>query len=150
MQFEEVRDRLAAAVTATGSGVAEARIREAELRIGAFPDDYRQYLGYFGWAILGHYEIFGLGQDVPGYLNVVQMTLAERLEPAVPLPGAYVCVMNDGGGNLLCFDSGRLVAGESSATPMLLWDHELGAEQAPEIVAASFADWLAYLLETLV
>lgn len=146
MEFEQIRESLAAATTARGEGVTEAEILEAEMQIGAFPRDYRHYLKEFGWVAIGHYEVYGLGRGIPDYLDVVRMTLVERQEPAVPMPDGYICVMNDGGGNLLCFDSSGVIAESRDSTPIRLWDHELGVDQAPEFVADSFADWLMHLL----
>ncbi|MGH3737631.1 MAG: SMI1/KNR4 family protein [Micromonosporaceae bacterium] len=86
-------------------GASDSDLESAELLIGTFPMDYRQFLSEYGWTGFKHYEIYGLGADVPSYLDVARMTRVERAEPAVPLPASYVCVMNDGGGNLFCFDS---------------------------------------------
>jgi hypothetical protein len=147
MEFEQVREALAAAASDRGDGATEAEILEAESLIGAFPQDYRQYLKEFGWVVIGNNEVYGLGRGVPDYLNVARMTLVERQEPAVPLPGSYVCVMNDGGGNLLCFDSGQVRDRERNTIPIKFWNHELDVDQRPEVVADSFADWLMDLLE---
>jgi hypothetical protein len=149
MRFYELAEQLAATATAYGRGATEAEVVDAESRIGPLPSDFRQFLRKFGWATLGHYEIYGLGHDVPEYLDLARMTLAERQEPSVPLRGTYVCIMNDGGGNLLCFDSDQVRAGTANTVPLLLWDHELDVDQTPEVVAESFTSWLKSRLEEI-
>lgn len=129
-----------------GSGVSDQDIRSAEDVVGQFPDDYRYFLREYGWVSVGHLEIYGLGSAIPGYLDVVRMTLLERAESGSPIPDSYVCVMNDGSGNLFCFDVDR--SRERAGSPIILWDHELGPDQRPEIKARSFEVWLANLLES--
>lgn len=128
------------------NGVGDPEISTAEGLLGRFPEDYRHFLKEYGWISVDHLEVYGLGSDIPDYLQVVRMTLLERSETGSPIPDTYVCVMNDGAGNLLCFDA----AGSTfiKASPIVFWDHEKGSSQALEIVAPSFEEWLARLLES--
>lgn len=97
-----------------GAGPIAAAARgqaERELSLG-FPDSYRRFLREFGWAAFGPLEVFGLGPQVPQYLDVVTITRTERLEAGLCLAGNLIPIANDGGGNLYCLDTG------SGATPI--------------------------------
>ncbi|WP_130509571.1 SMI1/KNR4 family protein [Krasilnikovia cinnamomea] len=100
--FERVSELLALHSVLPGNGADDRDIHNAEDALGRLPDDYRYFLREYGWLSVQHLEIFGLGNAVPAYLDVVRMTRAERSEPGSPIPGSYVCVMNDGAGNLFC------------------------------------------------
>jgi hypothetical protein len=144
--LDRVRELLSRHDILAGEGVSDGEIRNAEGALGRFPDDYRYFLQEYGWISVEHLEIYGLGATVPAYLDVVRMTLSERLETGSPIPESYVCVMNDGAGNLFCFDTARSDQGEVS--PIVFWDHELGPDQEPEARERSFEDWLTALLES--
>jgi hypothetical protein len=105
----------------------------------------QQFLLKYGWLEVNQYEIYGLGDGVPPCLDLARMTLLERSEPAVPIPNSWICVMNDGGGNLICFDS-KPISENDPIAPILLWDHELGVTQPPHVLATSFTEWLSTLL----
>lgn len=116
-----------------GESASPDEINAAEARLGAMPLDYRAFLGDFGWMELGHREVFGLGDGVPAYLNVVDMTLSERADAGVP--DEVIVIANDGSGNLVCLDllSGRVVT----------WWHE---SRSTEATAPDFTSWLVSLL----
>lgn len=128
MGLEQIRDLLDRSITSRGEGAAESELRNAEALIGPFSADYRQFLKEYGWVAFKHYDVYGLGSEVPHYLNVVHMTQAERREPAIPLPETFICVRNDGGGNLFCFDSTIVARGDGQAL-ILLWNHELTGDR---------------------
>ena len=144
--FERVSELLSLHSVLQRSGANGRDIRNEEDVLGRLPDDYSYFLREYGWLSVQHLEIFGLGNAVPAYLDVVRMTLAERSEPGSPIPGSYVCVMNDGAGNLFCFDTAK--SGGGAGIPIVLWDHELGQDQEPEVSERSFEDWLTALLES--
>ena len=108
--------------------------------IGPFPRDYRRFLAEFGWAAVLHFEINGVGPDVPHHLDLVQVTLDERKN--FGLPPHLIPVMNDGGGNLYCFEGGRGGSNEQ----ILFWDHETSHASGPTVVAESFSAWLERLI----
>lgn len=143
MPIREIREILENHDWTSGPGTSADELVEAERILGEFPGDYKEFLAEFGWLEFGSCEVYGLGVDKPDYVDVIRMTLLERSQPAVPLPNSWVCVMNDGAGNLVSFDTARVAEGSS---PMLLWDHELGESQRPEILASSFQEWLAGML----
>jgi cell wall assembly regulator SMI1 len=138
---EDVLSRLAAhPASAVGQGAPEAQIANAERQLGVrFDQCYRYFLARCGWATLGSSEFFGLGDDVPPYLNLVGIVESERNEAHPPLPPTLIPLKNDGGGNLYCIDAGR---SDTGGSPVVFWDHELGAKQQPEAVAPDFAGWL--------
>lgn len=144
--IDRARELLSRRNVLPGNGVSDRDIRSAEGVVGPFPDDYRYFLREYGWVSVEHLEVYGLGSDIPEYLDVVRMTLLERSEPGSPIPDSYVCVMNDGSGNLFCFDLNR--SKEGIGSPIFLWDHERGPDQQPAIKAGSFEVWLADLLES--
>lgn len=129
---ELVRDREDAA---RGGGALPETIGRAEEALGVrFPKGLREYLARFGWLRVGHREFFGLGLDVPSYLDLVRMTQSERGEVGSPIPPDLIPVLNDGGGNHYCVSipDGRVV----------LWDHSLGEDQTPEPCSSDFEAWL--------
>ncbi|WNG52948.1 SMI1/KNR4 family protein [Archangium minus] len=126
-----------------GQGASEAEINTASVRLGVnLAGGYRLFLQRFGWGGVGSIELFGLGADVPPYLNLTAMTLSEREEMSPALPGHLIPFMNDGGGNLYCLDS--RVEGEP---PVVFWDHTAGKQQNPSLVASDFMAWLTERVE---
>lgn len=102
------------------------------------PLSYEEFLGEFGWGSVDHWEIFGLGSDVPPYLDLIRTTLAERRAGLSPY---LVPVMNDGGGNLYCLDTSRFAEDEC---PIVLWNHE---DQKTHCIASDFAVWVLRKLD---
>jgi SUKH superfamily protein len=115
--------------------VAEREIYSAEERIGRLPGDYREFLGDLGWLEAGHYEIFGLGDDVPMHMDLIGMTLDERAN--FHLPGNLIPIMNSGGGDLYCFDCSG-----SGKPGVLLWEHDSSPRKGISVVGESFSSWL--------
>ncbi|HET6385391.1 MAG TPA: SMI1/KNR4 family protein [Armatimonadota bacterium] len=128
-----------------GAGVAPSVIDGAARVLGvALPQDYVEFLRVYGWASLGCNEIYGLGDDVPRHLDVVRLTLSERLEAQPAMPRHLVALMNDGFGNHDCLDTSQLRDGRC---PVVFWDHDKGPNQQPEPIAADFNTWLDELVE---
>jgi hypothetical protein len=136
--FAEMTDRL------TGIGAREVEITEAERALSiAIRGSYREFLLKFGWGGCHSFEIYGLGEDVPQYLNLVGITRSERTEMEPALPPYLLPVMNDGGGNLYCVDT-RSAPGEP---PVVLWLHDESIDQVPTIQGSTFVAWFEALLE---
>lgn len=128
-----------------GVGAQCSDIQDAERILGVpIRGDYRLFLLQFGWGGVEHLELFGLGADVPNYLNLVTVTLSERFEVEPRLRHDLIPVMNDGGGNLYCLDTSEL-----DDPPVVFWDHEAGPEQIPEVVATNFNSWINDELNSL-
>lgn len=119
-------------------------VQVASARLGVrLEGGYRRFLERFGWGGVGSFELYGLGSDVPRYLDLVSVTESERTQMAPALPAHLIPIMNDGGGNLYCLDSSK--AGE----PMIVfWAHTDGEEQQPETVASDFVSWMGARLES--
>lgn len=125
-----------------GAGAAASEIDAAEKVLGLrIEGGYRQFLERFGWGGAGHFELFGLGKDVPFHLDLVRLTQSERREMQPRLAPYLLPLMNDGGGNLYCIDT-RI----SSEPPVVFWDHQMGPDQKPALDASNFATWLSRLL----
>ncbi|MCI0158737.1 SMI1/KNR4 family protein [Leifsonia shinshuensis] len=138
MSFEELESKLLREPTLErGTGATMEQVLRAEDQLGQFPPDFRRYLMTFGWVTVRHYELFGIGDTVPAYLNLEAVTLEERQD--FGLPQQFVAVMNNGGGDLYCFDTHHSVAG---ASPIFLWDHETREAASSGEVAPSFTAWL--------
>jgi cell wall assembly regulator SMI1 len=147
MTFDQLRERLQSHGAHALDGASEEDIQQAEAKLGVvFAGSYRQFLKEFGWADVGHLELYGLGREVPPYLDLVKVTLSERSEMEPPLPTRLVPVMNDGGGNLYCLD---LRNEQIAEPPVVFWDHTRGRNQEPDQVAASFTKWMLKELESL-
>jgi cell wall assembly regulator SMI1 len=143
-------DELARALNARGDvvigkGANEADIERAEQSLGVrFPLALREYLKHFGHLEVGHFELYGIGAEVPNYLELVAITVSERTESGCPLPHELVPILNDGGGNLYCIDTRSCESGR-----VVLWDHTLGVDPEPEQYSSSFFDWIGSLLRAL-
>lgn len=142
MTYEELRERLNShANVERGTGVAVDEVDDAERLLDVvFGNSYRSFLIDFGWINVGSFELYGLGADIPPYLDVVKETLWERIESGMPLPHHLIPISNTGGGDHYCLDSSRVIAGEC---PIVFYGHELDASQQPSTVAADFGTWLA-------
>ena len=88
-----------------------------------FPDTYKSFLMTIGWGGIAHFEFYGLGKDVPSFLDLVQETLYERTEGCPHLPNQLLPILNDGAGNHYCLDVAKTKSGDC---PVVFWDHELG------------------------
>ena len=142
-KFPEIAARLLALeFRQLGAGATPSEIDAAEkgldLRIEG---GYRQFLQRFGWGGAGHFELYGLGRDVPFHLDLVRLTQSERQEMRPRLALHLLPLMNDGGGNLYCMDT--RISGEP---PVVFWDHEMGPDQKPALDASNFETWLSRLL----
>lgn len=128
-----------------GTGASDDELRRAEQALGvAIPPDYRRFLLDFGWARIGHWELFGAGRDVPAYLNIQAVTASEREEMRPSLPPTLLPIANDGGGNLLCLDTASVNYG--AECPVIGRDHETGSTTQ---VSASFLAWMDHLIAAL-
>jgi hypothetical protein len=115
-------------------------IANAEARLGVrFPASYRAFLREFGWGGIPPLDIFGLGKDVPQYLDVVAMNEELRTERPPKMPAHLVAFAEDGGGNAYCLDTQRMRGDEC---PVVFWSHEEGQRQVPMEMAPDFGEWL--------
>lgn len=145
MTFDDLRAVLIARDDLVrGGGATQEEILQAVSLLEDLPEDYRRFLTEFGWVAIGAFEIFGLGEDVPEYLNFLTVTLSERAEAG--LSDQLVAVISDGGENLSCLDIGAHDA--QGHTPLIYWDHEVLASAGVERVADSFSEWLVSLIQT--
>src|SRR5918997_7111773 len=130
-----------------GQGATPQEVELAEGRLGVvFPRSYKAFLEQFGWASLEGLELYGLGEDVPAYLDLVKVTLSERTQMRPRLPSRLIPLMNDGAGNHYCLD---VASGEQGECPVVFWDHNLGESQDPEYVAPNLEVWLSEELNSL-
>jgi len=122
-----------------GPGVSDVVIAEAETRLQvSIAGAYRWFLSDFGWGRAQDLEIFGLGDAVPGHLDLLVLTTSERVEMHPQLPDHLLPLANSGAGDLYCLDT--RVDGEP---PIVVWDHTQGVDQVPDGEAASFTVWVA-------
>lgn len=144
MTFDELAEKLDKGPSKTfGRGATEEEINTASARLGVpLEGQYRRFLRRFGWGGISHWDLFGLGSDVPSYLNLSRMTESERTEMHPRIPHHLLPVMNDGAGNHYCLDT--RVSGEP---PVVFWDHEAGEAQTPDRVADDFLSWLVEYAE---
>lgn len=128
-----------------GSGVPDEEIARAEQALGVqIRGGYREFLRCFGWAGIGSVELFGLGADVPRYLELVEHTRSERTECHPRLRRNLVPLLNDGFGNHYCIDTDS-----EGEPPVVFWNHEAGEEQTPKFEANDFVSWLNELMGRL-
>lgn len=107
MTFDELRALLVeVGPLEVGKGAPTAAIEAAEKALGIFiRGDYRRFLEHFGWGGVGGIEVYGLGDDVPRHLSLVNITRSERSEMFPRLRPELLPIMNDGAGNLYCLDT---------------------------------------------
>ena len=128
-------------------GATPQEIELAGKQLGVkLPESYKAFLGHFGWASLEGLELYGLGDDVPAYLDLLKVAFSKRTQMRPRLPNRLVPLMNDGAGNHYCLD---VVSGEQGECPVVFWDHNLGESQDPEYVAPNLEAWLSEELDTL-
>jgi hypothetical protein len=141
-----VIDQVGVVAREVGDPATETDIVEAERALGvSFPRSYAGFLSEYGWADIGTREVYGLGRHLPVYQRVVDMTLEERSpENGARIPRHLVVIFNDGGGNLHCLDTSRMIDEES---PVVFWDHDMGPDQEPDEWSANFVEWLAEAME---
>jgi SMI1-KNR4 cell-wall len=145
MRYDELREALRARPDLeAGTPLPPQEIDLAERRLGRLPEDYRAFLEELGWVSLGPHEVFGLGVDIPPYLDVVRVNESEWTEGQ--LPRHLVAVMNDGAGNLSCID--LAAPPEGDAQTVVLWDHEVSPSEGPIPLASTFSDLLGRVLLT--
>lgn len=121
-----------------GKGATQATIQSAERVLGiSIRGDYRRFVEEYGWGGVGHIELYGLGDDVPRHLNLVDITTSERTEMSPRLRVELLPIMNDGGGNLYCLDL------RTEGPEIVMWDHEGTSHQNPGVEASDFSAWLA-------
>ena len=130
---------------AIGHGVTDEAVQYAEGALHVtFPPALREYLKRFGHLEFGHFELFGLGDEIPKYLDIVEVTKSERSESGCPLPTNLVPLLNDGGGNLYC-----VAVSDEHAGSIVFWDHEAGPAQEPALQVSSLEEFLIDLLRDL-
>lgn len=122
-----------------GPGAAAAQILETELALGVrLPASYKCFLAEFGWAAWPE-EIAGVTSMPTGYENVDERARLEREDAEPEMRRHLVPFYNDGWGNHYCLDTSRF---EGDECPVVFWNQELEAEQAPVVVCGSFVEWL--------
>jgi hypothetical protein len=118
----------------------QEELAAAEEALGCrLPDSYRWFQLEFGNPAHGPVDIYSVRTPAPSEANIVGINLDERRDAYPRLPAHLIAFSDNGGGDLLCFDSSALHAGES---PVVWWDHEGDEAQRPEPAAPSFLDWL--------
>ena len=115
-------------------------LASAETALGCrFPASYGWFQMEFGQASSGPLDIYGVRPAEPPSLNIVDINLDERRNAQPALPVHLIAFSDSGGGDLICFDTSAL---ENDECRVVWWDHELDADQEPEIAGPSFLDWL--------
>lgn len=152
--YEEFKRRLIGRTdVAHGRGVGPEAIAAAERALGPLPADYKALLAEFGWLELAHFEILGLGDDVPGGVDVVSDVVRinryehDEEETGCPLPAHLVAVHPIGNGDYDCVDT--RIAAETGDSPVFAWTHELPPEQAYWETEPTFAAYLHRFLDWL-
>jgi hypothetical protein len=145
MTFDEVKRAMTASgPLRVGGGASEADIQNAEAILGVqISGGYRDFLLAYGWGGVGYLELYGLGNDVPAFINLIDIAMSEWTEMMPKLRRDLLPIRNDGSGNLYCLDL------KSDGPKVVFWSHEAGEEQIPDVVAADFSSWFASEIASL-
>jgi SMI1-KNR4 cell-wall len=115
-------------------------VAAAEEALGCqLPVSYRSFQLEFGNAAHSPVDIYSVRPPDPSEANIVGINLDARHQLYPRLPAQLIAFTDNGGGDVLCFDTSVLHDGE---TPVVWWDHEGDEAQQPELAASSFLDWL--------
>ncbi len=133
----------------------EIEIEAAEKKLGfKFPRSYRSFLLDFGYASIGHVEVFGLGKDVPEYQNIVHMSLSEwrEFKPEYYIPESFIPFYAVGNGDYHCFDTSRSIGEEY---PIIWWAHEDFPEyqrnlEIIDTINKDFIEWLNKVIDNYI
>jgi hypothetical protein len=123
----------------SGCGATAEEVADAERKLGVlFPETLRSYLVELGYLEFDSVEMYGLGTGVPEHLNLVECTIAERTVLYPNIPTQFIPILNNGSGDHYCLD----LRPNAADPPVVFWNHELGSDQMPELVARRFSGWL--------
>jgi len=123
-------------------------IDRAERELGArFPMSYRWFQLEFGDFERGPLDIYTVHTPHEPYSkHIIDANLQERTEAGPRLPAHHIAFSDNGGGDLLCFDTTR---SEGVECPVVWWNHELDDDQEAEDAAPSFLDWIEQELKEM-
>ena len=123
-------------------------IDRAERELGAqFPMSYRWFQLEFGDVEHSPLDIYTVQTPQRPYSkHVIETNLQERTEAGPRLPAHLIAFSDNGGGDMLCFDTTRPEDGEY---PVVWWNHEMDEDQEPEDAASSFLDWIEQELKEM-
>ena len=125
-----------------GIGVEESTIELAEHTMEVtFPDDLKQYLKAYGWITFGNIELFGLGENIPLHLNLVQNYKEETTQG--DLPKDLIPFHNNGAGDLTCVRSVKENNSRSESKVVVYWHEDSAIEEQKEI----FLSWIVDRIE---
>jgi hypothetical protein len=147
--IESLPDRLSLLKNeVTGQGMSSQQVADLAITLGVrFPKSYVAFLRKYGWADLEYLQLYGHGDDVPKQLNLVDNTTNRRQQAASPLPPHLIPVITDAAGNAYCLDCQTLDRNEEC--PVVFWEHDLGADQTPEIDGEDYLTWLQRELDEI-
>jgi cell wall assembly regulator SMI1 len=115
-------------------------VEHAERELGAaFPNSFRWFQLEFGDFDAGPLTIYSARKPEPSGRNIVTINVASRTELFPRIPDYLIAFSDNGGGDLLCFDTSRREADEC---PVVWWDHEQDEDQVAAEAAPSFLDWI--------
>ena len=126
--------------SASGTGLSEAEIDGVEKALGRLPLGYRALLGRFGWISVGPFDIYGVGEALPEYLNVLTVAKDEWAQGG--LPPNLIPLRNDGGGNLYCVG----IQGDDIREEVFFWEH---ATRRSYAVARDLEEWLVEMIASI-
>lgn len=121
--------------------VSEKNIVEFEEKFALkLPVDYKTFLKLHNGLSLVGLIIFGIDSELVEF-SLEEAYNFEHYEVGNPMPEYLVPFSPDGGGNHYCFD---LRTDNPESCEVIFWQHDLiySDDDKPEIVNASFADWI--------
>jgi hypothetical protein len=144
-RYHDIADLFRAYARSEGADVVprpatHAELTAAEEALGCqLPDSYRWFQLEFGDAAHSPIDIYSVQTPEPSGVNIVGINREEGHDAYPRLPAHLIAFSDNGGGDLLCFDTSIRHDGEC---PVVWWDHEGDEAQHPEPAAYSFLDWL--------
>jgi hypothetical protein len=125
-----------------GAGASEQDLAELRQLFTPLPPDFDAYLRRYGWIRIGSVELFGLGEDVPSYLDIIERCLAMRAgQLGWELPPEFLCFGESGAEWIYC-----LWAAPAGATRVVMLDLDEATGQV-QVIESEFATWSEFVLD---
>lgn len=141
--YDQVRRQLLSLRDAVmGKGATETDIGALTNAWGPLLTDFKRYLEDFGWLQAGSYELFGLGDDTPAHLNLLDRSRELWNGDGIyKIPRELLPVYDSGGGWFYCLS--KFHRGQ----PVVCWASEYEEAGEPQPFDERYESWSAWVAD---